>query len=122
MNIKPINTKKDHRAALKRIEQLWDAKPKTLEGDELDILLALVSAYEEKHFPIPIPEPVEAIKFRMDQLGLSDADLTTYIGARSKVSEVLNLKRPLSLPMIRKLSEGLNIPAENLIHEYSLAG
>ena len=122
MNIKPINTKKDHRAALKRVEQLWDAKPKTLEGDELDILLTLVSAYEEKHFPIPIPEPVEAIKFRMDQLGLSDADLTTYIGARSKVSEVLNLKRPLSLPMIRKLSEGLNIPAENLIHEYSLAG
>jgi len=122
MNIKPINTKKDHRAALKRVEQLWDAKPKTLEGDELDILLTLVSAYEEKHFPIPIPEPVEAIKFRMDQLGLSDADLTTYIGARSKVSEVLNLKRPLSLPMIRKLSQGLNIPAENLIHEYSLAG
>ena len=121
MNIKPINTKKDHRAALKRVEQLWDSKPKTLEGDELDILLTLVSAYEEKHFPIPIPEPVEAIKFRMDQLGLSDADLTTYIGARSKVSEVLNLKRPLSLPMIRKLSEGLNIPAENLIHEYSLA-
>ena len=122
MNIKPINTKKDHRAALKRVEQLWDSKPKTLEGDELDILLTLVSAYEEKHFPIPIPEPVEAIKFRMDQLGLSDADLTTYIGARSKVSEVLNLKRPLSLPMIRKLSEGLNIPAENLIHEYPLAG
>ena len=122
MNIKPINTKKDHRAALKRVERLWDAKPKTLEGDELDILLTLVSAYEEKHFPIPIPKPVEAIKFRMDQLGLSDADLTTSIGARSKVSEVLNLKRPLSLPMIRKLSEGLNIPAENLIHEYSLAG
>ncbi len=122
MNIKPINAKKDHRAALKRVEQLWDAKPKTLEGDELDILLTLVSAYEEKHFPIPIPEPVEAIKFRMDQLGLSDADLTTYIGARSKVSEVLNLKRPLSLPMIRRLSEGLKIPAENLIHEYSLAG
>ena len=122
MNIKPINTKKDHRAALKRVEQLWDAKPKTLEGDELDILLTLVSAYEDMHFPIPIPEPVEAIKFRMDQLDLSDADLTTYIGARSKVSEVLNLKRPLSLPMIRRLSEGLNIPAENLIHEYSLAG
>ena len=122
MNIKPINTKKDHRAALKRIEQLWDAKPKTREGDELDILVTLVSAYEDKHFPISISDPVEAIKFRMDQLGLEDADLTTYIGARSKVSEVLNLKRPLSLPMIRRLSEGLNIPAENLIHEYSLAG
>ena len=122
MNIKPINTRKDHRTALKRIEQLWDAKPKTREGNELDILVTLVSAYEDKHFPISISDPVEAIKFRMDQLGLEDADLTTYIGARSKVSEVLNLKRPLSLPMIRRLSEGLNIPAENLIREYSLAG
>ena len=122
MDIKPINTKKDHRAALKRVEQLWDAKPKTPEGDELDILITLVSAYEDKHFPISTPEPVEAIKFRMDQLGLEDADLTTYIGARSKVSEVMNLKRSLSLPMIRKLSVGLNIPAENLIHEYPLAG
>ena len=122
MDIKPINTKKDHRTALKRIEQLWDARPKTSEGDELDILITLVSAYEDKHFPIPISEPVEAIKFRMDQLGLADPDLTTYIGARSKVSEVLNLKRPLSLQMIRKLSEGLNIQAEKLIHESSLAG
>ena len=102
-----------HRLALCKVD---------LEGDELDILVTLVSAYEDKHFPISISDPVEAIKFRMDQLGLEDADLTTYIGARSKVSEVLNLKRPLSLPMIRRLSEGLNIPAENLIHEYSLAG
>ena len=103
MNIKPVNTKKDQRAALKRIEQLWDAKPKSREGDELDILVTLVSAYEDKYFPISISDPVEAIKFRMVQLGLEDADLTTYIGARSKVSEVLNLKRPLSLPMIRRL-------------------
>ena len=122
MDIKPINTKIGHRTALKRIEQLWDAKPKTPEGDELDILITLVSAYEDKHFPIPTPEPVEAIKFRMDQLGLEDADLTAYIGARSKVSEVLNRKRALSLPMIRRLSVGLNIPAENLIHEYPVAG
>ena len=122
MDIKPINTKIGHRTALKRIEQLWDAKPKTPEGDELDILITLVSAYEDKHFPIPTPEPVEAIKFRMDQLGLEDADLTAYIGARSKVSEVLNRKRALSLPMIRRLSVGLNIPAENLINEYPVAG
>ena len=121
MNIKPIKTRVDHRTALKRIEALWDANPKTPEGDELDILVTLVSAYEETHFPIPAPEPIESIKFRMEQLGLEDADLKPYIGARSKISEVLNRKRPLSLPMIRKLSEGLNIPAQSLIREYSLS-
>ena len=121
MNIKPIKTKTDHRTALKRVEVLWDAKPKTEEGDELDVLVTLISAYEDIHFPIPAPEPVDAIKFRMEQLGLEAADLKPYIGARSKVSEVLNLKRPLSLPMIRKLSGGLNIPAHSLIREYALA-
>ena len=121
MNIQPINTKKDYQAALKRVESLWDAKPKTQEGNEFDILVTLISAYEEKHFPIDAPEPIEAIKFRMDQLGLAPSDLKPYIGARSKVSEVLNRKRSLSLPMIRRLSSGLNIPAESLIKEYNLA-
>jgi len=118
MNIKPIKTKRDHQAALKRIEALWDANPKTPEGDELDILATLVSSYEGSLFPIDKPMPIEAVKFRMDQMGLEDEDLKPYIGARSKVSEVLNLKRSLSLPMIRKLSEGLKIPAESLIQEY----
>ncbi len=121
MNIKPVKTRADHRAALKRVEELWDAKLKTPEGDELDVLVTLVAAYEEAHFSIPAPEPIEAIKFRMEQMGLEDSDLKPYIGARSKVSEVLNLKRPLSLPMIRKLSEGLNIPAQSLIREYPLS-
>lgn len=122
MDIKPIKTKADHKSALKRVEELWAAKPKTPEGDELDVLATLIAAYEEAHFPIPAPEPIEAIKFRMEQMGLEDADLTPYVGARSKVSEILNRKRSLSLPMIRKLSEGLNIPAENLIREYPLSG
>jgi HTH-type transcriptional regulator/antitoxin HigA len=119
MMIKPINTKTAHKQALKRIEDLWDAEPKTPEGDELDVLATLVSAYEDQHFPISKPEPVEAIKFRMDQMGLADKDLVPFIGARSKVSEVLNLKRALSLPMIRKLSQGLNIPSDSLIKKYS---
>ena len=120
MNIKPIKTKTDHRLALKRVDELWDAKPKTTEGDELDVLVTLITAYEDIHFHISAPEPVDAIKFRMDQLGLNDIDLRPYIGARSKVSEVLNLKRPLSLPMIRRLSDGLKIPAQSLIQEYEL--
>jgi HTH-type transcriptional regulator/antitoxin HigA len=121
MNIKPINTKSAHRLALKRVEKLWDAKPKTEEGDELDILVTLINAYEEINFPIDRAHPIEVIKFRMEQLGLRDSDLTQYIGARSKVSEVLNLKRSLSLSMIRKLSEGLKIPVENLVCEYKLS-
>lgn len=120
MTIRPIKTKKDHKAALKRIDELWDAEPKTPEGDELDVLATLVEAYELTAFPIAKPEPIEAIKFRMDQMGLEDKDLTLFIGARSKVSEVLNRKRPLSLPMIRKLSSGLNIPSDSLIQEYAV--
>lgn len=120
MNIKPIKTKADHEAALSRVEALWDAEPQTVEGDELDVLATLIDAYEASHFPIEEPAPIEAIKFRMDQMGLSPIDLQPYIGAKSKVSEVLNLKRPLSLQMIRKLSTGLRIPAQNLIREYSL--
>lgn len=118
MNIKPINNKRDHRNALTRIDSLWDAKPKTARGDELDVLTTLVVAYEQKQFDIEQPTPLDAIKFRMDQLGLEPKDLQPYLGAKSKVSEVLNRKRGLSLSMIRKLASGLNIPAANLIKDY----
>ncbi len=115
MNIHPIRNDKDHQRALRRLEELMDAKPNTPEGDELDILATLVEAYEDRHFPIAGPDPVAAIQFRMDQLGLTRKDLEPYIGSRHKVSEVLNHKRDLSLNMIRRLHTGLNIPLENLI-------
>ena len=118
MDIKPIKTANDYKNSLSRIEKLWNSKVGTPGGDELDILSTLVAAYEDIHHPIEKPNPIEAIKFRMEQLGLRDQDLVPFIGARSKVSEVLNFKRRLSLPMIRRLSAGLNIPAENLIQTY----
>ena len=121
MNIKPIKTKKDHKAALRRIEELWDAKPKTPEGDELDVLSTLIDVFENHHYEIDAPDPIEAVKFRIDQQNLSPADLVPYIGQRSKVSEVLNYRRKLSLSMIRRLSEGLQIPLESLIKDYDLA-
>lgn len=121
MTIKPIKSKKDHRNALKRIDELWDAKPKSPEADELDILATLVEAFEQNNFPMHKPEPIEAIKFRIEQLGLEDKDLTPFIGDGSKVSEILNRKRPLTLPMIRRLSVGLSIPSESLIQEYALS-
>lgn len=120
MTIKPIKTSDDHKAALARIDQLWQAKPDTAEGDELDVLVTLVQVYEEKHFPIEAPDPVEAIKFRMEQLGLKDADLVPYLGQRSRVSEILNRKRRLTIPMMRKLHHALHIPLACLIQEYPL--
>ncbi|MEO3684673.1 DNA-binding protein [Shewanella vesiculosa] len=121
MSIKPIKTESDNKAALERIEQLWDAQPNTEEGDELDVLVTLVQAFEEIHYPISAPNPVEAIRFRMEQAGLDDTDLVPYLGQRSRVSEVLNYKRRLSIGMIRKLNEGLKIPLESLIRDYQLA-
>lgn len=121
MNIKPVKTKKDHLAALNRIEELWGANPRTKEGNELDVLAVLVAAYEESHFPIDKPNSIEVIKFRMEQLNMEDVDLVPYIGARSKVREILNGQCMLSLTMIRRLSKGLKIPVENLIKEYSLS-
>ena len=121
MSIKPIKTESDNKAALERIEQLWDAQPNTREGDELDVLLTLVQAFEGIHYPISAPDPVEAIRFRMEQAGLEDADLVPYLGQRSRVSEVLSYKRRLSIGMIRKLNEGLKIPLESLIRDYQLA-
>jgi len=120
MNIQPIKDEKSYDAALERVGQLMDAKPDTPEGDELDILVTLIEAYENKTHPIDAPNPIEAIRFRMDQYGMSYKDLEPYIGRSGRVSEVLNYQRSLSITMIRKLSTGLNIPTESLIKEYEL--
>ncbi len=115
MNIKPIKTKADHRAALKEIEALMMAKLNSPEGERLDVLVTLVEAYERKHYAIDLPDPVEAIKFAMEQRGLSVKDLVPMIGAPNRIYEVLNRKRPLSLKMIWRLHKNLGIPAESLI-------
>ena len=117
MNIRPIHTEADYRSALREISALMDADPDpgTPEGDQLDILATLVQAFEARHFPITAPDPVEAIKFRMEQSGLSVKDLEPIIGKSNRVYEVLNHKRPLTLGMIRRLHHDLGIPAEVLI-------
>lgn len=115
MNIKPVKTKKDYNEALKRIEKLFNARPDTREGDELEILVTLVEAYEQKHFNISPPDPVEAIKFRMEQLGLKQTDLSDAMGGKNRVSEILNRKRQLTADMMRKLHKQFNIPAESLL-------
>ena len=117
MEIKPIKTAADHRAALREIDQLWNAQPDTPEGDRLDMLITLVDAWEDKHEPIGPPDPIEAIKLRMEEQDLTRKDMETYLGSRQRVSDILNRKRPLSLTMIRKLSRGVGIPAEVLIQE-----
>ena len=117
MDIKPIKTDADYRAALKEIESLMDAAADTPEGERLDVLVTLVEAYEKKHFPMDLPDPVEAIKFRMEQMGLTPKDLEPMIGRLNRVYEVLNHKRPLTLKMIWKLHRGLGIPAESLIKQ-----
>ncbi len=115
MDIRPIKSTQDYERALARVDELMDAEPDTPEGDELDVLVTLVEFYEDKHFPIESPDPVEAILFRMEEMDLMRKDLEPYIGSRHRVSEVLNRKRELSLNMIRRLHEGLGIPLENLI-------
>lgn len=120
MNIKPITTAEDYDDALERIAELMDAVLNTPEGDELDVLTTLVEYYEAKHHPISTLNPIEAIRFRMEQYGLQDKDLIPYLGRSGRVSEVLNYKRKLTLPMIRKLHKGLNIPTESLVQDYEL--
>ena len=117
MNIKPIKSEQDYKRALKEIESLFDAKFGTPDGDRLDVLTTLAEAYETKHYPIDAPDPIDAIYFVMEQQGLNRKDLEPYIGGRSRVAEVLNHKRALTLPMIRKLHYALGIPAEVLIGE-----
>ena len=115
MEIAPIKTKRDYRRALKEIEGLMTARRNTQEGDRLDVLVTLVEAWEAKHYPMDLPDPVEAIKYHMEQKGLKPRDLTPFIGGRNRVYEVLNRKRPLTLGMIRRLHAGLGIPAESLL-------
>ena len=115
MDIAPIKTKRDHARALKEIEGLMTAKRNTADGDRLDVLVTLVEAWEAKHYPLDLPDPVAAIRYHMEQNGLAPKDLVPYIGSRGRVYEVLNRKRPLSLKMIWRLHRGLGIPAESLI-------
>ena len=115
MDIKPIKTEQDYKSAIKRIEELWGAKKDTPEGDEFDLLVTLVESYEMKHFPIAPPDPIDAIKFRMEQMGMTKADMVQYLGSQSRVSEILNRKRGLTLGMIKNLYKGLKIPAEILL-------
>ncbi len=112
---KLLKTDSDYNEALKRIEELFDAEPGTSEADELELLVALVELYEKEHFPIEAPDPVSAIKFRMEQEGLTNDDMVQYLGSKSRVSEIFSHKRNLSISMIRKLVTGLRIPAEILL-------
>ena len=115
IKIHPINTKKDYEKALSSIDRLWDAKPDTEEGNILDVLTTLVEAYENKNFPMMPPNAVEAIKFRMEQMGIGKTDVANILGGANRVSEILHKKRKLSLRMIRNLHDKLNIPYESLI-------
>ena len=115
MDVTPIKTKRDYRRVLKEIEGLMKAKRGTPEGDRLDVLVTLVEAWEVKHYLIDLPDPVEAIKYHMEQQSLEPRDLVPYIGSRNRVYEVLNRKRPLTLKMVWILHTGLGIPAESLI-------
>jgi HTH-type transcriptional regulator/antitoxin HigA len=113
--VKPIRTRRDYQAALREVEQLWGAKSGTPKGDRLDVLATLIDAYEATHFPMDPPDPIEAIKFRLEQQGLTRKDLEPLIGTRTRVAEVLNRKRSLSISMIRRLNQKLGISAEVLI-------
>ena len=113
--VRPIRTKRDYYAALKEVERLWGAKMRTRAGDQLDVLATLINAYEAEHYPMDPPDPIEAIKFRMEQQGLTRRDLEEMIGTRTRIAEVLNRKRGLSITMIRCLHERLGISAEVLI-------
>lgn len=118
MEIKPIKTEADYEAVLKEIEQLLEAKPGTSEADRLEVLTTFVEAYEEKHYAVPLPDPIEAILYHMESRGLSRRDLEPFIGSRARVSEILNRKRPLTVEMVRNLHKGLGISAEVLIQPY----
>ena len=118
---RPIKTEKDYDWALTEVERLMDAEPDTPEGDALDILVTLIEAYEVRRWPIKLPDPIEAIRFRMEQQRLRPRDLEPYIGTRGRVSEVLNRRRPLTLGMIRRLERGLGIPARILVQESDAA-
>jgi HTH-type transcriptional regulator/antitoxin HigA len=115
MKIKPIKNEEDYSEAIQRIEILWGSKKDTPEGDELDLLVTLVESYEMKHFPIAPPDPIDAIKFRMEQMEMTKTDMAKYLGSQSRVTEILNGKRKLTLKMVKSLYKGLKIPAETLL-------
>lgn len=119
MDIRPIKTKTDYRATLREIETLMAASPGTPEGDRLDVLVTLVEAYERQHFPMDLPDAVDAIKFRMEQQGLSVDDLVPAIGRKNRVYEVLARRRPLTLRMIKTLNADFHIPAESLLKQHA---
>ena len=118
MKIKPIRNETDYQNALERLEVIFDAKRGTKEGDELEILAMVIDNYENENFPIEMPDPIAAIKFRMEQMGLKQKDLVEMVGFKSRVSEIMNKKRKLTLSMIRKLNATLHIPTEILIQDY----
>ncbi|OBQ55543.1 helix-turn-helix domain-containing protein [Tamlana sp. s12] len=118
MKIAPIRNEMDYQNALNRLEEIFDAKKGTDQGDELEILSILIDRYENLNFPIGMPDPIEAIKFRMEQMGMKQKDLAEVVGFKSRVSEILNKKRKLTLGMIRKLNETLHIPTEVLVQDY----
>jgi HTH-type transcriptional regulator/antitoxin HigA len=120
MDLRPIKTKRDYEAALKEAEKLWDAPAASKEADRLEVLVLLIQAYEARHYPIPDPDPIDFLDHVMEARGLARKDLEPYIGSRARVAEVLNRVRPLSLEMVRRLSSGLNIPAEVLIQRYAV--
>lgn len=118
MEIRPIKSDADYRAALEEAERLWDAEPGTPDGDRVEVLSTLIEAYEAARYPIPAPDPIDAVFFMMEQNGLSRRDLEPAIGSRGRVSEILNRKRPLTLPMVRALSALLHIPTDVLVQPY----
>ena len=121
MNLRPIKTEDDYKAALTEIERLFEALPETADGDRLDILTMLVESYEEQHHAIPPPDPVAALEYYLESRGLTRRDLEPYLGSRARVAEVLNRRRALTIEMIRRLHQGLGISADILIQPYSLA-
>lgn len=121
MTVRPIKTEMDYEEALKEIERLFDAQPDTPDGDRLDVLTTLVQAYEDRAHPIAVPDPVEALLYFLESRGLTRRDLEPYLGSRARVAEVLNRRRALSIEMIRRLHDGLGLPADVLIQPYALS-
>jgi HTH-type transcriptional regulator/antitoxin HigA len=119
MTIKPIKSETDYKQALERLEIIFDSKKGTIEGDELEVLGILIEKYEDEHFPIGFPDPIEAIKFRMEQMGYTQSDLAKIVGSKSRASEILNRKRKLTLEMIRSIHDRLKIPTDVLIQSYN---
>lgn len=120
MELRPIRSKREHQSALREIEALWDARAGSADADRLEVLVLLVEAYEQKHFPIEAPNPIDFLQHVMEARGLTRKDLERYIGSRARVAEVLNRVRPLTLEMIRRLASGLKLPADVLIRNYGV--